>query len=397
VDNWKRSARFLWLCNFIIVAAMTMVLPFLSLFLFEMGVTDDKELSLWTGATFSATFVSGAIMAPIWGIFADKYGQKSNLIRAGIGMGVMTLLMAFTISPIMLLLLRFFMGFFSGFITVSFSYLSRVTPEEHTGQSLGFLQTGGIAGGIIGPLFGGALSDLFGFRPVFAVTGISILLTLLLVIFFIEKDPVAEATNNKRGSFHEVFFNPNLMALFIATFIVQAAILSTNSMMTIFVQSLVGNVSNIAFLAGLAASITGIAIIIGSPYLGKLGDRIGQAKMLPVVMLLTGLLSFPQLWTESLYELYFWRFLQGLLLGGMWPAIQTLIHKRTPDEIQGRAFGVTASCRFLGNLAGPIAGGFISGLFSTAYVFAFAGIILMIGSVMVKWKVAPSENVSTAK
>ncbi|WP_221568158.1 MFS transporter [Alkalihalobacillus sp. TS-13] len=387
MENWRKSARFLWLCNFIIVAAMTMILPFLPLYLEELGVTGSKALSNWTGAVFSAAFLSGAIMAPIWGIFADKYGQKANLIRAGIGMGILTFSMAFATGPWMLLALRFFMGFFSGFITVSFSYLSRITPKEHTGSALGFLQTGGISGGIIGPLIGGALSDLFGFRAVFAVTGVSILMTLMLVILFIPKDEPMKAVKGKPGTFLDVLRNKQLLILFIATFLLQAAMLSTNSMMTIFVKTFVHNPENLALLAGLAASILGIATIIGSPYLGKLGDRIGHIKMLPVVMLLSGLLFFPQLWTDNIYELYIWRFLQGLILGGVWPAIQTLIHKKTPDDIQGRAFGVTASCRFLGNLTGPIIGGWISGSFMTAYVFGFAGALLVIGSGLVKWGV----------
>ncbi|WLD94177.1 MFS transporter [Alkalihalobacillus sp. AL-G] len=385
MKNWRRSSRFLWLCNFIIVAAMTMVLPFLPLFLEELGVTNEKNLSIWTGAIFSAAFLSGAIMAPIWGVFADKYGQKANLVRAGIGMGIMTFLMAFATGPWMLLILRFCMGFFSGFITVAFSYLSRITPKEHTGAALGFLQTGGISGGIIGPLIGGALSDIFGFRAVFAVTGVSILMAVLLVVFLIPKDQPLQTTKGKHGTFLDVLRHRELLILFMATFLLQAAMLSTNSMMTIFVKTIVSNPENLAFLSGLAASILGIATIIGSPYLGRLGDRLGHVKMLPAIMLFSGILFFPQLWTDSVYELYAWRFLQGLILGGVWPALQTLIYKKTPETIQGRAFGVTASCRFLGNLIGPIIGGWISGAFLTAYVFGFAGVILIIGSVLVKF------------
>lgn len=369
-----------------------MITPFLPLFLEQMGVHGHKSLSIWTGIVFSASFLSGAIMSPVWGIFADKYGQRANLIRAGIGMGVITFMMAFAFTPSILLLLRFIVGFFSGFITVSFSYVSRVTPKEQIGAALGVLQTGGISGTIIGPLIGGALSDIFGFRPVFAITGVVILLTLLLVVFFLEQDPVVKQTTEKPASFREVFANPTLVFLFIATFIVQASVLGTNSMMTIFVKGLVGNVGNIAFISGLAASIAGIANIIGSPYLGKLGDRIGQAKTLPVAMFFCGLLVLPQMFSHNLTELYIWRFAQGLLLGGMWPAIQALIHKNTEKHIQGRAFGVTSSSRFLGNLTGPLVAGWLSGSFAIGYVFAFSGIILILGSFLVKWKIKPDRK-----
>ncbi|MDF2682576.1 MAG: multidrug resistance protein B-like protein, partial [Brevibacillus sp.] len=55
-------------------------MPFLPLFLMDMGVPHGKEVSMWTGMIFSATFLSAAIMAPLWGAFADKYGQKANLV-----------------------------------------------------------------------------------------------------------------------------------------------------------------------------------------------------------------------------------------------------------------------------------------------------------------------------
>ncbi len=180
-----------------------------------------------------------------------------------------------------------------------FSYLAHVVPRDHSGEALGTLQTGSIAGNIIGPLIGGALSDLFGFRPVFLVTGLCILLTLLPVIFWLEKDPVVPQTKENQASFKDVFAHRPLTVLFIATFLVQIAVLGVNSMMTIFIQSLIGHSSNLAFLSGLASSITGIATIIGAPYLGKLGDRIGQANMLPILLVLSGLFALPQVWTGS--------------------------------------------------------------------------------------------------
>ncbi|MED4584778.1 MFS transporter [Brevibacillus choshinensis] len=391
--SWKRNARILWICNFIISGSMSMIMPFLPLFLMDMGVPHGKEVSMWTGMIFSATFLSAAIMAPLWGAFADKYGQKANLVRAGIGMGIINLMMFFSSTPLYLLALRFVYGFFSGFITVSYSYLSKTTPREDLGKALGFLYTGGMSGGIIGPLFGGALSDWFGYHTVFAVTGGMMIVTVLLVKWFLPPDRIEAAPGDMQtGSFRQVFANPNLTILFFATFVIQTATMSTNSMMSIFVKSIVGEVNNLAFLAGLVTSITGVANIIGSPLLGRLGDHFGQSKVLPIIMFCTGLVILPQLWTNSIYPLYAWRFCHGLLLGGMLPSIQTLIKKRSADFISGRAFGVNSSFQFLGNLMGPLIGGFIAAQFSVSYVFVFAGVVLMVGAVIVKWRIPLRES-----
>ncbi|WNC16177.1 MFS transporter [Brevibacillus brevis] len=389
--SWKRNARILWICNFIISGSMSMIMPFLPLFLMDMGVPHGKEVSMWTGMIFSATFLSAAVMAPLWGAFADRYGQKANLVRAGIGMGIVNILMYFSATPLYLLVLRFVYGFFSGFITVSYSYLSKTTPRDELGKALGFLYTGGMSGGIIGPLIGGALSDWFGYHTVFAVTGGMMIVTVLLVKWFLPPDQIETASQAKQGSFRDVFANPNLTILFFATFAVQMATMSTNSMMSIFVKSIVGEVNNLAFLSGLVTSITGIANIIGSPVLGRMGDHFGQSKVLPIIMVCTGLVIIPQVFTHSIYPLYAWRFCHGLLLGGMLPAIQTLIKKRSPDMIQGRAYGVNSSFQFLGNLIGPLVGGFIAGHFSVSYVFVFAGAVLIIGAAVVKWRIPLRE------
>ncbi|EPR29125.1 Multidrug resistance efflux pump [Geobacillus sp. WSUCF1] len=96
-----------------------------------------------------------------------------------------------------------------------------------------------------------------------------------------------------------------------------------------------------------------------------------------MLLLLSGLFALPQVWTDHLYELYVWRFLQGLVVGGVWPALQALINAQCPRRIQGRVFGVTASSRFLGNLAGPTAAGAIAGFASISAIFALSGLLLI--------------------
>jgi DHA1 family multidrug resistance protein-like MFS transporter len=374
------------------MGSQTMIIPFLPLLLGEMGVREHAAISLWTGTIYCSTFLSAAIMAPVWGMVGDRYGQRTNLIRAGIGMGVINIMMAFADAPWMLLMFRFVFGFFSGFINVSFSYLSKTTPRQYLGESLGFLQTGSVSGSIIGPLIGGLLGQIIGFKAIFVVTGAFILCSLLLVIFYLEPDKPEKTEKREAGAFREVLLNPGLPVLFFATFIVQLAIFSSNSMMTIFVQSIVGNVDNIAFLSGMVTSITGISTVIGSPLLGRLGDRIGQRKIIPVTMFLIGVFFLCQFWTENIYLLYVWRFLQGLILGSVLPAIQTLIKKRSPDHAAGRAFGMNASSQFLGNLIGPLIGGFISSYWDVSYVIAFAGLVLIVGSAIVKSGIALKDS-----
>jgi DHA1 family multidrug resistance protein-like MFS transporter len=108
---------------------------------------------------------------------------------------------------------------------------------------------------------------------------------------------------------------------------------------------------------------------------------------------LSGLFALPQVWTDNIYALYVWRFLQGLVVGGVWPAIQALINVQSPRRIQGRVFGVTASSRFLGNLTGPTAAGAIASLFSIAYIFAFSSLLLIVTGALVGYAHRRSSSV----
>ena len=64
-------------------ASYTMLIPFLPLYLLDLG-TPAEAVTIWSGAVFSITFLIAAVMAPVWGKFADEYGKKRMAVRAAI-------------------------------------------------------------------------------------------------------------------------------------------------------------------------------------------------------------------------------------------------------------------------------------------------------------------------
>ncbi len=74
--------------------------------------------------------------------------------------------------------------------------------------------------------------------------------------------------------------NPKLvLSLFVTTLIIQVATGSIAPILTLYVRELAGNVSNVAFISGMIASVPGVAALLSAPRLGKLGDRIGPEKI----------------------------------------------------------------------------------------------------------------------
>src|SRR5699024_11759063 len=75
-----RNVSIMWFANFFVAASMTMIMPFISLYIQTFGAASDAYVQKWSGLIFGITFVTAFIFSPIWGRFGDKYGRKNILI-----------------------------------------------------------------------------------------------------------------------------------------------------------------------------------------------------------------------------------------------------------------------------------------------------------------------------
>ncbi|AOM83768.1 MFS transporter [Salisediminibacterium beveridgei] len=390
-ENWKRNLYILMGSQFLVMSAMTMIIPFLPLYLQELGVTDQDAVSVWSGLIFAANFVTAFIFAPIWGKLADKYGRKAMILRSGFGMAIVLTLTGFATGPWTLLLLRLLNGMISGFIPAAIGLMSMSTPKKHMGYSLGMLQAGAVAGSISGPLIGGIMADLMGFRMIFYFTGGSILIAALVVLMFVKErfDPVEQNVKTSTiEDFRTITAIKPIMALYVVFFIVQAALIGINPLLSIFVQEL-SPTQNVAFFAGLAMSVMGFANMMASPVLGRFSDRKGHQYVLLFSMLFIALVSFPQAFVTSYWQLLVLRFLLGLGLGGLLPMINSLLRNNAPEGMESRTYGFSNSFMYLGSMIGPAVGGGFAGIFGIRSLFIFSGVLLLVNVWIVYRKVLP--------
>ncbi len=110
---------------------------------------------MWSGLTFSVTFLVSAIVSPMWGSLADRKGRKLMLLRASLGMAIAILLQAFATNVWQLFILRAIMGLTSGYIPNAMALVASQVPRERSGWALSTLSTAQISGVIGGPLLGG--------------------------------------------------------------------------------------------------------------------------------------------------------------------------------------------------------------------------------------------------
>lgn len=80
-EHWRSNLIVCLIGSFTTIVAMTLLLPFLPLYVQQLGVSDQAAIVQWSGAAYGATFFAAALVAPLWGRLADRYGRKPMLIR----------------------------------------------------------------------------------------------------------------------------------------------------------------------------------------------------------------------------------------------------------------------------------------------------------------------------
>lgn len=156
--NWKRNLIVAWLGCFLTGAAFSLVMPFLPLYVEQLGVTGHSALNMWSGIVFSITFLFSAIASPFWGGLADRKGRKLMLLRSALGMGIVMVLMGLAQNIWQFLILRALLGLLGGFVPNANALIATQVPRNKSGWALGTLSTGGVSGALLGPMAGGLLA-----------------------------------------------------------------------------------------------------------------------------------------------------------------------------------------------------------------------------------------------
>ncbi|WP_072107097.1 MFS transporter, partial [Shigella sonnei] len=226
----------------------------------------------------------------------------------------------------------------------------------------------------------GLLADSYGLRPVFFITASVLILCFFVTLFCIREkfQPISKKEMLHMREVVTSLKNPKLvLSLFVTTLIIQVATGSIAPILTLYVRELAGNVSNVAFISGMIASVPGVAALLSAPRLGKLGDRIGPEKILITALIFSVLLLIPMSYVQTPLQLGILRFLLGAADGALLPAVQTLLVYNSSNQIAGRIFSYNQSFRDIGNVTGPLMGAAISANYGFRAVFLVtAGVVL---------------------
>jgi DHA1 family multidrug resistance protein-like MFS transporter len=379
--SWRTSLYVICVAQATAMLAFGFVLPFLPLYLKEIGVSPDSAVVFWSGALVTSTGVSLAIFSPIWGALADRRGRKLMVLRSMLIGGVIIALMGLVQNVGQFLVLRILQGMFTGTIAASTALVASIVPRERLAGSMGILQTSVYVGISAGPVLGGVLAQVVGIRGTFFVAGAMLLIAGLLVWQFVHEHFAPPSTAPRLGFFQTLgrgLRSRALAPLMVTLLLVQLSSAIVFPILPLFVQQLSSPHDPVKLYAGLAFGLTAGSSALAAISYGRLVDRSGYRRILVFACFGAAAFFLPQAFARNITQLLLLRAGVGIFFGVLIPATNALVGLSTPAELRGSAYGLTNSGTAIGNAIGPLLGSTIAASFGYSSVFIATAVVLAV-------------------
>ena len=383
--------------------AFMFVVPFMPLYVQQLGVQDAGHAAAWAGFINGASGATMALIAPLWGKLSDRLGRKIMLLRATLAAAVVVGSMGFVAAPWQLLALRLLQGMLTGTVPAATALVASTSPSDRAGWRLGTLQTVIFIAAGVGPALGGISADTAGIRTSFFIAAALLAVSGAMVLLGVAENRVhgdwseAEQAEREEGDDSNLPYGlllPGLLTLFA----VHVSITSASVALPGFIHTLAGAATHIATQAGWLIGTGALVASLGSLLGGRLAARFGTRPLIVGALALAGLAAVPQALVTSVPELWALRLMTSLFLGCAIPVANLAIKEAAPPERQGAAFGVASSATSTGFALGPIGGGLLaSGLgFWTAFLVPGAALLALAAALGFAWAPGIRRGKATA-
>lgn len=379
-EEWEQNFRILWFGSLITDMGNAMTLPFIVLFIDTLGNFNNAELNLLGAAAFSLTYLSKAIVSPLWGRLADLKGRKLMCLRAS---GVMTFtIFMIGLSPNVwfLLFFRVLQGAFSGYINNANALMSVSAPSKIQGRVMSKLVTGSITGSLLGPLIGGFLATWFGYRGAFFVTSFLMAVVFLTTWLGVSEEftPITKKDLQPALPLMKKIGWSFFIALFGSLLAVQATTNAITPMLSLLVRELDSSGQNAVIMTGIVSAAPGFATILMAGVVGSLIDRLGALRSMIIFLISAIICLLLTSLVQNIWQLIILRFILGISDAALIPSIQVLTVRNVPNSIFGRVFSYNQSAQSFGNVLGPMLAAWIAIGFGYKSIFLFSAFLELI-------------------
>lgn len=337
------------------------VIPILYSYSKHFGLSDFQN-----GLLFSLFSVCAFLATPLIGRMSDKYGRRPLLIISIIGTVVSFFMQAFAPSAIFLFLARALDGLTAGNISVASAVISDTTKPEERAKGFGIIGASFGFGFVVGPAISAVTVGISPSLP-FVIAGIITAIAAVLTILFLPETNkhIGQVHSKKLFDFAKLWhalYDPNVGPTLLITLIY---FLAFSCAMMYGFQPFSKKILHLSDV-----QISSIFVLFG---------LIGLVSQLLLVQKVTKLFGLKKAFTLSIFVvaiaflcMFFVKTLVFLIAASILlafansitqPLTQTILSRETDEKSQGTMMGLNASYQSIGQIFGPILGGFVASFY----------------------------------
>lgn len=396
--SWRRNQIAVTTAAFVGFTGFTLVMPFLPLYIRQLGITDVGEIALWTGLTLGVTPAITALISPLWGRVGDRFGNKLLVQRSLVSFVIVMIAMAYVSRAWQLFALRAVHGLFAGYGPLTLSMAALSAPREKMATAIGTVQTAQRMGPALGPVIGGILAPLVGIRNAFLVSSGLYAIAFILLTALYREPPrsSAPADGADRISFRAVLGLENILLLMAVLFGLQIVDRSFGPVLSLYLAQLGYGGTEVSVLTGILFSVLAFAAAAGNQLAGRLLLRVPARTLIStavwVAAIALGLFAvFAHAWVLAGMMAIF-----GLSVGTALTAAYAAAGSVIPRQMHATGFGFLTSASLIGVAMSPVISGLVGGL-SIRAVFVAGVMALAALGVAVYRRMIEREMPTTAE
>lgn len=278
--------RTLAVATFIIFFQLYMVAPLIPSLSLYFNVTEQ-----YIGLIVPAFLIPYGISSLFHGVLADKFGPKRIILSSFFAFAILTAFTAFSQSVSQLIVWRFLTGIVaSGVIPISLSWIGRTYSYEERGRPIGWLFGAMAGGGAFGSTFGVILEPFIGWKMLFTGVAVISFLIWIALYFMYDKSLKLSSIANKLtlkevfNGYHQLLSAKRGKTAYIYVLLNGIFHAGVFTWLGLYLKETY-QLSNVQI--GIALIGYGLPGFLFGPYIGKLADKKGRSKLIPLGLILS--------------------------------------------------------------------------------------------------------------
>jgi MFS family permease len=374
---YSRAFLAMALANFLILSS------FSTFFLFPLFILKNGGDDVDIGVTMGAFTLASVVCRPWISEMIDRIGRKKSytvgcLIMSMLPLAHLLLYGGIKDFYVPLLVIRVIHG--TGFaicLTAVFTYITDLIPDRRLNEGLGIFGVSGLIGIAVGPAVAEIVIDAFGFTELFITAGGMATLALLIHLPLSETFVYQSAGNS--SSFFAILKIRKIALVAALAALFGFGLAASNGFVSPFASE-----RNISFVSLYYLAYSGSAVLCRALG-GRLADRLGEDRIIPYAMVLTGLGLMSLVFLGGSLILVVSGVLGGCGHGFLYPGLNALAVRdmRAPDR--GKITGVFTGSIDAGVFAGSIVLGLVGQSAGFRMLFLAAGCALLAAFGLYRW------------